>query len=126
MTAPACHKAAGCVASGLFAILLPKCPACLAAWIALGTGLGVSTVAAARVRGLLLAMSLALLIWLVGRWALGIARGAHGPVRFLLIEWRRAHDPVSRKQHQGRTLDCHPVGGGDPDGLIRAAGNRQT
>jgi hypothetical protein len=43
-------KAAGCLAPGLFVALLPKCPACLAAWLAVTTGIGISAAAAAHVR----------------------------------------------------------------------------
>jgi hypothetical protein len=47
--------------------LLPKCPACLAAYLAIGTGLGVSLSTATRLRALLLFLSIALLIYLVVR-----------------------------------------------------------
>ena len=46
-------KAAGSVASGAIAILLPKCPLCIAAWIAAGTGVAVPAMLAGSVRPVL-------------------------------------------------------------------------
>jgi len=45
--------AAGSLLPGAALMLLPKCPLCLAAWLTVATGLGVSAGAAARVRGLI-------------------------------------------------------------------------
>jgi len=44
--------------------ILPKCPLCIAAYIALGTGIGVSVATAAHIRALLLAVSLSALAYL--------------------------------------------------------------
>jgi len=44
---------------GLVLILLPKCPACLAAYIALGTGLSLSVAASSYLRWSLLGLSVA-------------------------------------------------------------------
>ena len=43
-----CVRTAGCAIPGVLLVLLPKCPACLAAWIAVATGASVPVAAAAR------------------------------------------------------------------------------
>jgi hypothetical protein len=45
--------ASGCAGSGLLLALAPKCPMCLAAYLAVWTGAGVATQAAALLRPLL-------------------------------------------------------------------------
>ncbi len=45
--------AAASMLPGAVLALLPKCPLCLAAWLTVATGVGVSAPAAARVRGLI-------------------------------------------------------------------------
>ena len=52
---------------GVMMALLPKCPACLAAWLGLATGVGLSVPAAGLLRTLLLVLSLAPLIFLAAR-----------------------------------------------------------
>lgn len=47
--------------------LIPKCPACVAGYVALATGIGISLPAAAYIRGSLIAMCLASLAYLVAR-----------------------------------------------------------
>jgi hypothetical protein len=56
--------AAGGLSLGVWA-LVPKCPVCLAAWLALWTGLGLSFTAAAYVRWSLLLLSGVLLVYFV-------------------------------------------------------------
>ena len=54
-------------------VFIPKCPLCLAAYVAFWTGLGLSFAAAQYVRWLLLCVSAAALAYLVAR-RLGIGR----------------------------------------------------
>jgi Fe2+ transport system protein B len=49
--------------SALVLALLPKCPACFAAYIALGTGISVSVAAASFLKTLLVAICVGMLIW---------------------------------------------------------------
>lgn len=56
---------------GAILVVMPKCPACVAAYIALATGVGISFTAASHLRMLVLVLCIAALAYLV---IAGIAR----------------------------------------------------
>ena len=48
----------------LILMLLPKCPACFAAYVALGTGISVSAASVALLRNLLIVLCVASMVWI--------------------------------------------------------------
>jgi hypothetical protein len=56
---------AKCSLPTLILALLPKCPACFAAYVALGTGISLSVAAAAIFRTLLIGVCVATLTWVL-------------------------------------------------------------
>ena len=67
---------AGWVVPSAALALLPKCPACVAAYVALATGVGISLPAATHLRAMLVALCLASLAFVIARRLRGFtARG---------------------------------------------------
>lgn len=62
-----CAEATKWIVPGAVLALMPKCPACLAAYVALGTGIGLSFSAAEFLRGGLIVASIGVLAWLAAR-----------------------------------------------------------
>src|SRR5882724_8938593 len=58
---------AKCSLPTLILALLPKCPACFAAYVALGTGISLSVAAASLLRTLLIGICVATLVWIFAR-----------------------------------------------------------
>lgn len=66
MKAGRCCAAGGAMVPAALVALLPKCPACLAAYLALGTGVGLSVTAAAWLQAAAAVVSVVSLVVLVG------------------------------------------------------------
>jgi len=63
-------RIAGTVIPAAVLVLLPKCPACIGAYLALGTGIGVTLSTAAHLRTLLLVVCVACLVYVGARHVL--------------------------------------------------------
>jgi hypothetical protein len=74
-----CREAGAWAAPGLVLALMPKCPMCVVAYVALATGLGISVSAASILRTSAIGLSIAMLTYLVARtvhrrWRITIAK----------------------------------------------------
>lgn len=67
MSTRSCCEVAGHVVPTAILVLLPKCPACIAAYLAMGTGIGMSFTTAAHLRTLLLVSCVACLGYFAAR-----------------------------------------------------------
>jgi hypothetical protein len=68
-------KAAGWVLPSAVMVLMPKCPMCVVAYVAIATGAGLSVSAAAHLRLMVLVMCVVTLVLLAARPLLRVVRG---------------------------------------------------
>ena len=62
------------VLPGILLVLMPKCPICLAAYIALITGISIPITAATWLRWSMIVLCIVALVWLAIRWSLYLYR----------------------------------------------------
>ena len=64
------RRAGSCVGSGTMLVLLPKCPACIAAYLGVWTSLGVANSVAGHLRFAVAGIFFASVVWFVLRWVM--------------------------------------------------------
>jgi hypothetical protein len=74
-----CRDAAGWIVPGLGLALIPKCPACVAAYVALASGIGISYSAAANLRLLLLILCTGALLLVAARQTVRVIQWRNRP-----------------------------------------------
>jgi hypothetical protein len=72
-----CFAAGRWVLPGAILVFLPKCPVCLAAYVAFGSGIALSVLTATRLRVVILILCVAALAYFVARRI--VAASANGP-----------------------------------------------
>ncbi|HEV2478374.1 MAG TPA: hypothetical protein VGS79_01870 [Puia sp.] len=77
-TARKTARKTGWLLPGILLVLMPKCPVCLAAYIALITGISIPITAATWLRGSLIAICIGVLVWLAVRWSLYLYKRSIG------------------------------------------------
>jgi hypothetical protein len=78
-TRSCCRDAAGWIAPGIGLALIPKCPACVAAYVAMFTGIGISMTLAARLRMGFLILCLVVLALVAARQGMRLIRKSWFP-----------------------------------------------
>lgn len=95
------------VLSGAGLVLMPKCPACLAAYVAMGTGIGLSMPVAASLRMGLLVLCAGSLLFISGRVAYRLARRVGCRERFAARDG--ADGGVGARESRGTVRGIAPL-----------------
>jgi len=95
---------AGWLLPGATLALLPKCPLCVAAYVALGTGLSVSISTAAHIRTSLVIASVSVLMFVAARRAIRWSRGKARLLPFQQLTVSRHSADASPSLTDGREL----------------------
>jgi hypothetical protein len=74
-------EVAGWVVPTAVLAVIPKCPACVAAYVAMATGVGISLPAASHLRTSLIVVSAVCLVIVAARFGVHLVRSKHPPKR---------------------------------------------